>query len=227
MKTNNKFKTVTADDFDDFKKNLFDNTEQGDYDDPNDSLETPMLAIDLDEVNQESTNMASLIVERLSGYYFDEKYIKDHPYIPTKIMTEMENIRRLLKMLTVNERAQDALISNITMNAGKGTLYAALTSLQNATLAIQKQLNDLTEGIEAIFQRMQEDAEKNYSEKEKEKSDSGMMVVRGSREFIKELSERLYRRKNAKALENEQSDIEEEKPKTDIEIDEEEIAKII
>ena len=151
------FKIPTYEDAKGYAEKLFDETAEAIYDDADEELGTPVLVIDLDEVNEEAQNMASLITERLSNYYFDEEYIKHHPYIPTKIMTEMENIRRLLKMLTVNEKAQDALISNITMNAGKGSLYAALTSLQNATLSIQKQLNDLTEKLltTMIFQQMQ------------------------------------------------------------------------
>lgn len=155
-----------------------------------DRLEAPLI-IDLDEVNQESQNMARLITERLSGYYFDEDVIKNHPYIPTKIMTEMNNIRRLLKMLSINEKAQDALIQSITLNAGKGSLYMSLTSLQNSMLSIQKQLDDMTISIEEIFRSMQEESEKNFAEKDKEADTDGSMIVRGSREFIKELSARL------------------------------------
>lgn len=153
-------------------------------------LEAPLI-IDLDEVNKEAQNMARLITERLSGYYFDEDVIKSHPYIPTKIMTEMNNIRRLLKMLSINEKAQDALIQSITINAGKGSLYMSLTSLQNSMLNIQKQLNDMTAAIEEIFRNMQEESEKNFAEKDKESDSDGSMIVRGSREFIKELSARL------------------------------------
>ena len=153
-------------------------------------LETPLI-IDLDEVNKEAQNMARLITERLSGYYFDEDVIKNHPYIPTKIMTEMNNIRRLLKMLSINEKAQDALIQSITINSGKGSLYMSLTSLQNSMLNIQKQLNDMTAAIEEIFRSMQEESEKNFAEKDKESDSDGSMIVRGSREFIKELSARL------------------------------------
>ena len=153
-------------------------------------LEAPLI-IDLDEVNKEAQNMARLITERLSGYYFDEDVIKSHPYIPTKIMTEMNNIRRLLKMLSINEKAQDALIQSITINAGKGSLYMSLTSLQNSMLNIQKQLNDMTATIEEIFRSMQEESEKNFNEKDKESDSDGSMIVRGSKEFIKELSARL------------------------------------
>ena len=103
----------------------------------------------------------------------------------------MNNIRRLLKMLSINEKAQDALIQSITINAGKGSLYMSLTSLQNSMLNIQKQLNDMTAAIEEIFRSMQEESEKNFAEKEKEADTDGSMIVRGSREFIKELSARL------------------------------------
>ena len=151
----------------------------------------PQLLIDLDEINNEAKKMASMITERLSNYYFDEKYIENHPYIPTKIMSEMDNIRRLIKMLSVNEKAQDALIANITLNAGKGALYSSLTSLQNSMLNIQTQLNSLTSSLENIFKEMQDECEKTFSEKEKETNDDGSVTVRGSREFIKQLNEQL------------------------------------
>lgn len=172
----------------DVLQDFIDNSPEGLESD--EQLEAPLI-IDLDEVNKEAQNMARLITERLSCYYFDEDVIKSHPYIPTKIMTEMNNIRRLLKMLSINEKAQDALIQSITINAGKGSLYMSLTSLQNSMLNIQKQLNDMTAAIEEIFRSMQEESEKNFAEKEKESDSDGSMIVRGSREFIKELSARL------------------------------------
>lgn len=160
--------------------------------DNTDELE-PILNIDLEEVNEEAQSMAHLITERLSNYYFDEEYIKKHPYVPTKIMTEMNNIRRLLKMLAVNEKAQDSLITSITINAGKGALYMSLTSLQNSMLNIQKQLNDLTASLEEIFRQMQEECDKSFADKNKDPENAdGTLTVRGSREFIKELNARLY-----------------------------------
>ena len=172
----------------DVLQDFIDNSPEGLESD--EQLEAPLI-IDLDEVNKEAQNMARLITERLSGYYFDEDVIKSHPYIPTKIMTEMNNIRRLLKMLSINEKAQDALIQSITINAGKGSLYMSLTSLQNSMLNIQKQLNDMTATIEEIFRSMQEESEKNFNEKDKESDSDGSMIVRGSKEFIKELNARL------------------------------------
>lgn len=156
--------------------------------DVDDELSEPVLDINMTEINSEAQSEAKEITERLSGYYFDQKYIDTHPYVPIKIKCEMNNIRRLIKMLQINEKAQDALIQNITFNAGKGALYSALTSLQNSTLSIQQQLNTLTESLENIFRKMQDECDRTWSDKEKESSSDGSMVVRGSREFIEMLS---------------------------------------
>ena len=160
---------------------LFTQTAEPIIDDAEEELDSPTLLLNLDEINENAHNQAVEITERLSNYYFDQKYLEEHPYIKNKISQEIENIRRLLKMLAVNEAAQDALITNITSNAGKGSLYQSLTSLQNTTLSIQSQLNKMTNDVEDIFREMQADCEKTFEEKEKEVD---MNVVRGSRDFI-------------------------------------------
>lgn len=154
-----------------------------------------IITIDIDEVNLDAEHRSEVITDSLSNYYFDEKYIKDHPYIPTKIMQEMDNVRRLYKMLMVNEKAQDALIKAISINAGKGTLYLSLTSMQKSILLIQKQLNDMVANLETIFQKMQDEADKMYSEKEKEELEDGSLTIRGAREFIKKMQDQMNRRK--------------------------------
>ena len=160
---------------------LFNETVDTDFEDASEEIESPTLILNLDEINGAARAQAVEITERLSNYYFDEKYLVEHPYVKNKIAQEIENIRRLLKMITVNEKAQDALITNITSNAGKGSLYQSLTSLHNTTLSIQAQLNKMINDVEDIFREMQADCEKTFEEKEKEVD---MNVVRGSRDFI-------------------------------------------
>ncbi len=157
------------------------------FDNPEDELDTPTLLINLEEVNQLAKSEATEITERLSNYYFDDKYLQEHPYLQNKISQEINNIRRLLKMLSINEAAQDALIQNITMNAGKGSLYQSLTALQNTTLSIQTQLNKVTRDIEDIFKEMQDNCEKTFEQKDLEDDGTGLKVVRGSKEFINSL----------------------------------------
>jgi hypothetical protein len=171
----------SGDNMPDALEELFNQSVATDFDDASEELEAPTLILNLDEINGAAHAQAVEITERLSNYYFDEKYLVEHPYVKNKIAQEIENIRRLLKMITVNEKAQDALITNITSTAGKGSLYQSLTSLQNTTLSIQAQLNKMINDVEDIFREMQADCEKTFEEKEKEVD---MNVVRGSRDFI-------------------------------------------
>lgn len=173
-------------------------------DDAEEELDNPTLILNLDEINEAARQEATEITERLSNYYFDEKYLEEHPYLRNKIGQEINNIRRLLKMLSVNEAAQDSLIQNITINAGKGSLYQSLTSLQNTTLSIQAQLNKLTNDVEEIFKEMQENCEKTFEEKDlEEDEENGTKRVRGSREFINSLIQRgITQNKKQKDKEN-------------------------
>lgn len=175
---------------------LFVNSDAPDLSDTDETLEIPTLSIDLDDVDKRTEERAKIITERLSDYYFDQKYIDNHPYIKNKIAQEMDNIRRLLKMLTVNEKAQDTLIMSITINAGKGTLYGSLTSLQNSMLQMQTQLNQLTANLENIFKEMQENCEQTFEEKSKEENDDGTLVVQGSKNFIEEITRTLGKSEN-------------------------------
>jgi len=202
-----KYGTVDEKEDKDILNNLFINSETPELVDTDDTLEVPKLTIDLDDVDKRTKERANVIVERLSAYYFDEKYIKEHPYIPNKIAQEVDNIRRLLKMLAVNEKAQDTLILSITMNAGKGTLYGSLTSLQNSMLSMQTQLNQLTGNLENIFREMQENCEKTFEEKDKEVTgEDGSLSIRGSRDFIKTINEMV----NGKSSEDDEYDESEE-----------------
>ena len=178
---------------DNLLNDLFVNSDTPDLSDTDEILEVPSLSIDLDEVDKRTEERAKVITERLSDYYFDQKYIDNHPYIKNKIAQEMDNIRRLLKMLTVNEKAQDTLIISITLNAGKGTLYGSLTSLQNSMLQMQTQLNQLTSNLENIFKEMQENCEQTFEEKSKEENEDGTLVVQGSKNFIDEITRSLIK----------------------------------
>lgn len=189
---NNIYTDSLAEDRDKFIDDIFIKTDSIDFDNPDDVLETPGLVINLDEVNNASIARSTDIIEHLSGYYFDARYIREHPYIKNKISQEMDNIRRLLKMLTINEKAQDTLIQSITCNFGKSALYSALTSLQSSTLSIQTQLDKSVSNIEEIFRKMQDECKETFDSKEKEALDDGSIVSRGSRDFLKELQAKIY-----------------------------------
>lgn len=195
MNYEGKFGTVDNDN-ENALDNLFIKTDAPDLADTDDVLETPILVIDMDDLDKRTLARATDITNKLAAYYFDQRYIDNHPYVTSKITQEIDNIRRLLKMLSVNEKAQDTLILSITSNAAKGTLYTSLTSLQNSMLSMQSQLNTLTANLENIFKEMQENCDKTFQEKEKEQSEDGSMVVRGSRDFIKQIEQSLLANEN-------------------------------
>ena len=188
--------------------NLFLDSVTPDLADTDEALEVPRLDLNLNEIDKRTKDRARIIVERLSAYYFDAKYIEEHPYIPNKIAQEVDNIRRLLKMLAVNEKAQDTLITSIVISSTKGTLYGSLTSLQNSMLSMQSQLNQLTANLENIFKEMQENCEQTFAEKEKETSnEDGSISIRGSREFIKQIDAMLNGESNKDDEYNEEAEI--------------------
>ena len=195
MNYDGKFGTVDNDN-ENALDNLFIKTDAPDLADTDDVLETPILVIDMDDLDKRTLARATDITNKLAAYYFDQRYIDNHPYVTSKITQEIDNIRRLLKMLSVNEKAQDTLILSIASNASKGTLYTSLTSLQNSMLSMQSQLNTLTANLENIFKEMQENCDKTFQEKEKEQSEDGSMVVRGSRDFIKQIEQALLANEN-------------------------------
>lgn len=172
--------------------------ENPDLDNPNEVLDPLFEPIKIEEIDEEAKAFSSIIATRLSGYYFDQEYIDKHPYIPIKIMMEMDNIRRLLKMLSVTEKAQDILVRSISTSPTKGALFLSLDRMQSSTLHIQKQLNELIAGLEDIFREMQEECEIKWTDKEKENLDDGTDISRGSKEFIEKLmAERNKFRKTA------------------------------
>jgi len=220
MNYEGKFGTVDPQEEGNALDNLFIKSDAPDLADTDEALETPILVIDMDDLDKRTLARATDITNKLAAYYFDQRYIDNHPYVTSKITQEIDNIRRLLKMLSVNEKAQDSLILSITSNAAKGTLYTSLTSLQNSMLSMQAQLNSLTEKLENIFKEMQENCDKTFQEKEKEQSEDGSMVVRGSRDFIKQIEQSLIAAsKETKKDEN--------KPMTDEQLDAIEYAKIV
>ena len=208
MKDPIKYGTVDDSDNKNIFENLFINSVTTDLSDTDDVLEVPRLELDLDDIDKRTKERAGMIVERLSAYYFDQKYIDEHPYIPNKIAQEVDNIRRLLKMLAVNEKAQDTLISSIVVSSTKGTLYGSLTSLQNSMLAMQTQLNTLTSNLENIFREMQENCEKTFEEKDKDvSSEDGSISIRGSRDFIKTINNMIDGNKTSSEEFDEQAEL--------------------
>jgi hypothetical protein len=57
---------------------LFNQTHEPIIDDAEEELDSPTLLLNLDEINETAHNQAVEITERLSNYYFDQKYLEEH-----------------------------------------------------------------------------------------------------------------------------------------------------
>ena len=189
-----KFGTGDPNDIDSLE-DIFLRSNEPSLDNIGDVLDMPVLHIDMDEISGEAKRQAELITTKLSNYFLDVKYIEKHPYIAPKIAQSMDSIRRLIKMLSINEKAQDALILSITTNAGKGTLFSSLTSLQSTMLQIQTQLNNLISGLEQIFMEMQANCEQTFEEKDKEIAEDGSVASVGTRSFIEQVNAMIEAKK--------------------------------
>lgn len=189
-------------DIDTINKMFADDSENPVIDNINDDLTQPVITVDIDDVNKQSLAKAEEITKKLSDYYFDPKYIEGHPYIKNKIAQEVDSIRRLLKMLSVNETAQDTLIQKIGSVSGKSAsaVYNALTTLQNTMLSIQNKLDNATASLEDIFMKMQENAEETFEDKAKEDDGMGNQVTKGSKEFIAKINEMLQKEQEMKSV---------------------------
>jgi hypothetical protein len=170
---------------------MFKDSELPKFDSSEDELQMPVFNVDITQLNNRAKAAAETIVKKLSDYYFNPLYVKDHPYIKNKISQEIMSISRLLKMISVNETAQDILIQSAPMHSGKTAIYSSLTTLQNTMLSIQNKIDSATEKLESIFKEMQDNADETFMDKSKEMDDNGDMVTRGSREFLKELTARI------------------------------------
>ena len=118
-----KFGLIDNDDKDSLN-DIFLRSDEPSLDNISDVLDMPILHINMDEVSGEAKRQAENITRKLSEYFLDPKYIEKHPYIMPKIAQTMDSVRRLLKMLAVNEKAQDTLILSIT-----GTLAGVFVGL--------------------------------------------------------------------------------------------------
>lgn len=102
--------------------------------DSSDILSQNLIDINMDEINTQAQNTAESITTRLAGYFIDEKYINEHPYIKNKIGQEIDAIRRLIKMISVNEKAQDAILKLIGIGIAKPQIFTSLTALQTTMI---------------------------------------------------------------------------------------------
>jgi hypothetical protein len=144
-----------------------------------------VYTIEMDDINQEANVIAKNKISNLLVLYDNSDFVNAHPEFKKRIDTEIESLRRLLKMAKTNEIIHDNLAKAISHNPSNASLYMALTKLQANIMSIQTQINELMEGFNKLCKAYQTEINfepENQSEEKQQKN-----VFRGSKAFIAEM----------------------------------------
>lgn len=177
----------------------------GDVDfDPSDLIdsEEEVVNIDTDRIDSDSLRDAADLIENLKDIYADPGFLKANPKFATRLKTEMEDLRILLKMRKSDEVAHDILLSNIGRNPGNASLYRSLSDLQKTILSTTSELSTKIKDINSMLKNIQ--LELNFKQEEIVNPETGEVTgneseqntFRGSKDFIKQMREELNQESN-------------------------------
>lgn len=142
--------------------------------------------IDIVNINDEAKRTANSRINNLLQLYNNEAFIEAHPEFKKRIDTEIETLRRLIKMAQTNEIIHDNLAKAISHNPNNASLYMALTRLQSNIMSIQTQIHEVMEGFNKMCKTYQ--TEINFEpETNSEEQEVSSNVHRGRKSFITEM----------------------------------------
>lgn len=168
--------------------------------DPSDLIdnEEEIINIDTDSIDSDSLQEAIDLVENLKDIYADPDFMKNNPKFATRLKTEVENLRILLKMRKSDEIAHDILLAAIGRNCSNASLYRSLSDIQKTILSTTDNLSTKIKDINAMLKNIQLEINFNKPESQKEISDElvhdtevKQTTFRGSKDFIKQMKEEL------------------------------------
>jgi len=128
-----------------------------DVDDPID-IDTPLddaIYIDMDEVNQQSSDESKLMFRDLERVYSNEEFMREHPEYKKRLDIELESLRILIKMRKSDEITHDILVKQIGMTPNNASLYSALNRMQASMLNVQTKLDSTVKAINQLLKNYQ------------------------------------------------------------------------
>lgn len=145
-----------------------------------------LISIDVDAIDESSITDAKDMVENLSKFYYDEKFMKENPNIKKRIDSELESLRVLIKMRKADEQAHDALLMAISNNNNNASLYRSLTEIQKTIISITTKMGEIVTGLNNMMKGFQ--LELNFDkDPEEENLELNISTSRGTKEFIKRM----------------------------------------
>ena len=164
--------------------------------------EEEIVNIDTDRIDNDSLKEAVDLVENLKDIYTDPEFMKRNPKIATRLKTEVEHLRILLKMRKSDEVAHDILLNAISRNSSNASLYRSLSDIQKTILSTTEDLSNKIKDINAMLKNIQ--LEVNYNQESNEDTvsededvtkkvvdDSTKNTFRGTKDFIKQMRQEM------------------------------------
>ena len=163
--------------------------------------EEDIVNIDTDRIDDESLHEAVDLVENLKDIYADPEFMKNNPKFATRLKTEVESLRILLKMRKSDEVAHDILLGAIGKNSSNASLYRSLSDIQKTILSTTadltakiKDINSMLKNIQLELNFKQELQGESVDRETVEIIDSNQTeqtTFRGSKDFIKQMRQEL------------------------------------
>ena len=149
-----------------------------------------LVTIDVDHIDATSISDAKAMVENLSKFYYDEKFMKDNPNIKKRIDSELESLRVLIKMRKADEQAHDALLMAISNNNNNASLYRSLTEIQKTIISITTKMGEIVTGLNNMMKGFQLELNFEKEETDEESPELSPTTSRGTKDFIRRMEEK-------------------------------------
>jgi len=154
-----------------------------------------IINIDIDEIDVKSKDEALKLITDISRFYYDKKFMDEHPAFKKRIDADLESIRINLKMRKADEIAHDILLKNIGNNPGNASLYRSLSEMQRTILNITSKIEETVQRLNTMMKAYQTEINfdavapgENGDGEQPANPENVSNVHRGSKAFIEDMA---------------------------------------
>lgn len=149
--------------------------------------------VDIDNINKESNAIAASQINNLLYLYNNKEFTDQHPNFKKRVESEIESLRKQIKITMINEQALDNLSRIIAGNPSNASLYAALDRLESKIIQADKEIKTIINEFNRMCTAYQTEinfavAEQD-SNNETNNSDKDGITSRGTKAFIEAMDQ--------------------------------------
>lgn len=159
--------------------------------------------IDVDAFNNDALQYASTQIDNLLDIYTNKDLMQTQPQLKRKIDTRINEIAQFIMMKNSDKFAHDMILRGIGRAPDNDRLYARLLKIQETSIKIQNQIDDMILKLKTELKNIQLELPLNVNEDEQTSSSNeeqeSFARSRGAKDFI----ERMKLLKKEQELKNE------------------------